>query len=200
MLLSKPRRNRSVYASGAISSSPATAHRKVLSLFLAHDKRYDTVTRLVSQYQDECSLTAGGLEVPQLQGRAPAPMTAQKWSCEVGKYLRGYSKNKYSAPERSHQTFTRTSQYRKFPGRGFHKYLKQGQSLSRIWRTRPSESTKQRSAAQADFALVRQALSRTARRSHSLDRRKLPATQDPSPRLSWFGTAGLCKLPDQSDC
>jgi hypothetical protein len=58
-------------------------------------------------------------------------MTAQKWSCEVGKYLRGYSKNKYSAPERSHQTFTRTSQYRKFPGRGFHKYLKQGQSLSR---------------------------------------------------------------------
>jgi hypothetical protein len=168
--------------------------------FSAHDKRYDTVTRLVSQYQDECSLTAGGLEVPQLQGRAPAPMTAQKWSCEVGKYLRGYSKNKYSAPERSHQTFTRTSQYRKFPGRGFHKYLKQGQSLSRIWRTRPSESTKQRSAAQADFALVRQALSRTARRSHSLDRRKLPATQDPSPRLSWFGTAGLCKLPDQSDC
>ena len=115
--------------------------------FSAHDKRYDTVTRLVSQYQDECSLTAGGLEVPQLQGRAPAPMTAQKWSCEVGKYLRGYSKNKYSAPERSHQTFTRTSQYRKFPGRGFHKYLKQGQSLSRIWRTRPYESTKQRSAA-----------------------------------------------------
>ena len=93
--------------------------------FSAHDKRYDTVTRLVSQHQDECSLTAGGLEVPQLQGRVPAPMTAQKWSCEVGKYLRGYSKNKYSAPERNHQTFTRTSRYRKFPGRNFYKYLKQ---------------------------------------------------------------------------
>jgi hypothetical protein len=50
-------------------------------------------------------------------------MTAQKWSCEVGKYLRGYSKNKYSAPERSHQTFTRTSQYRKFPGSGFHNWI-----------------------------------------------------------------------------
>src|ERR1700726_2567401 len=33
--------------------------------------------------------------------------------------------------------------------------------------------------------------SRATRCSHSLDRRNLPATQDPNPRLSWFGTAGL---------
>jgi hypothetical protein len=84
-------------------------------------------------------------------------MTAQKWSCEVGKYLRGYSKNKYSAPERNHQTFTRTSQYRKFPGRGFHKYLKQGQSLSRIWRDAALRVDKTAIGRQADFALARQA-------------------------------------------
>jgi hypothetical protein len=100
-----------------------TAHRKVLSLFLGTRQTVRHGDPFGLTIPDECSLAAGGLEVPQLQGRAPAPMTAQKSSCEVGKYLRGYSKNKYSVPERSHQTFTRTSQYRKFPGSGFHNWI-----------------------------------------------------------------------------
>ena len=66
--------------------------------FAAHGKRYNEVIRLVCQYQDECSLAAVGSEVPRLRGRAPAPMTVQNWFCEIGKYLRGYSKNKYSVP------------------------------------------------------------------------------------------------------
>jgi 5-hmdU DNA kinase-like protein len=66
--------------------------------FSAHGQRYDEVIRLVCQYQDECSLAAIGSEVPRLQDRAPAPMTVQNWFCEISKYLRGYSKNKYSVP------------------------------------------------------------------------------------------------------
>jgi hypothetical protein len=66
--------------------------------FAAHGKRYNEVIRLVCQYQDDCSLAAVGSKVPRLQGRAPAPMTVQNWFCEIGKYLRGYSKNKYSVP------------------------------------------------------------------------------------------------------
>jgi len=66
--------------------------------FAAHGKRYSQVIRLVCQYQDDCSLAAFGSKVPRLQGRAPAPMTVQNWFCEIGKYLRGYSKNKYSVP------------------------------------------------------------------------------------------------------
>ena len=52
---------------------------------------------------------------------------------------------------------------------------------------------------QADFALVRQALLRTARCSRSLDRRNLPATKNPDSRLSLLDLAGLGKLPDQPD-
>jgi DNA polymerase-1 len=66
--------------------------------FTAHGKRYDAVIRLVRRYQDECSLAAIGSKVPRLRGRAPAPMTVQNWFCEISKYLRGYSKNKYSVP------------------------------------------------------------------------------------------------------
>jgi hypothetical protein len=66
--------------------------------FAAHGKRYDEVIRLVCQYQDECSLAAVGSETPRLRGRAPAAMTAQNWFCEISKYLRGYSKNRYSVP------------------------------------------------------------------------------------------------------
>jgi hypothetical protein len=66
--------------------------------FAAHRKRYDEVIRLVCQYQAECSLAAVGSEIPRLQGRAPAPMTTQNWFCELFKYLRGGSKNKYSVP------------------------------------------------------------------------------------------------------
>jgi hypothetical protein len=64
--------------------------------FNAHGKRYHAVIRLVCQYQDECSLAAVGSRVPRLQGRAPGPMTVQDWLCEVSKYFRGDSKNKYS--------------------------------------------------------------------------------------------------------
>jgi 5-hmdU DNA kinase-like protein len=65
--------------------------------FAAHGKRYNEVIRLVCRYQDECSLSAVGSEVPRLRGRAPASMTVQNWFCEISKYLRGYSKNKYIA-------------------------------------------------------------------------------------------------------
>ena len=66
--------------------------------FSAHGKRYAEVIRLVCQYQDECSLAAVGAELPRLRGRAPAPMTVQNWFCEISKYLRGKSKNKYNVP------------------------------------------------------------------------------------------------------
>jgi hypothetical protein len=66
--------------------------------FSARGQRYDEVIRLVCQYQDECSLAAIGSKVPRLQGRAPAAMTAQNWFCEIGKYLRGKSKNNYIVP------------------------------------------------------------------------------------------------------
>jgi hypothetical protein len=66
--------------------------------FTAHCQKYHKVIRLVCRYQDECSLAAIGEPVRRLQGRAPAPMTVQNWFCEVGKYLLGYSKNKYSVP------------------------------------------------------------------------------------------------------
>jgi alpha-glutamyl/putrescinyl thymine pyrophosphorylase clade 1 len=66
--------------------------------FAAHGKRYDAVIRLVRRYQDVCSLAAVSEPVPRLHDRAPAPMTVQNWSCEISKYLRGESKNKYSVP------------------------------------------------------------------------------------------------------
>ena len=66
--------------------------------FAAHGKRYNEVIRLVCRCQDECSLAVVGSEVPRFQSRAPAPMTVQNWFCEVSKYLRGDSKNKYSVP------------------------------------------------------------------------------------------------------
>jgi hypothetical protein len=66
--------------------------------FAAHGKRYNQVIRLVCQYQDDCSLAAVGSKVPRLQGQAPAPITVQNWFCELFKYLRGGSKNKYSVP------------------------------------------------------------------------------------------------------
>jgi hypothetical protein len=66
--------------------------------FAAHGKRYNEVIRLICQYQDECSLAAVGSKVARLQGWAPAPMTVQNWFCEISKYLRGDSKNKYSVP------------------------------------------------------------------------------------------------------
>jgi hypothetical protein len=64
--------------------------------FTAHGKRYNEVIRLVCRHQDDCSLAAVGSKVPRLQDRAPAPMTVQNWFCEISKYLRGYSKNKYT--------------------------------------------------------------------------------------------------------
>jgi DNA polymerase I len=66
--------------------------------FTAHGQRYAEVIRLVCRHQDECSGAAIGEPVPRLHGRAPAPMTVQNWFCEISKYLRGYSKNKYSVP------------------------------------------------------------------------------------------------------
>jgi hypothetical protein len=66
--------------------------------FVAHGKRYNEVIRLVCQYQDECSLAAVSSNVPQLQSRAPAPMTVQNWFCEIGKYLRGENMDNYSVP------------------------------------------------------------------------------------------------------
>jgi hypothetical protein len=66
--------------------------------FAAHGKRYNEVIRLVCRHQDDCSLASVGSKVPRLRGRAPAPMTVQNWFCELFKYLRGGSKNKYSVP------------------------------------------------------------------------------------------------------
>ena len=74
------------------------ARKGVDCCFAAHGKRYDAVIRLVRRYQDECSLAAVGSEVPRLQGRVPAAMTVQNWFCEIGKFLRGKSKNNYSVP------------------------------------------------------------------------------------------------------
>jgi hypothetical protein len=74
------------------------AIKGVRRCFVKHERRYNEVIALVHQYQDECSLAAVGSEVPRLQGRAPAAMTAQNWFCEIEKYLRGKSKYKYSVP------------------------------------------------------------------------------------------------------
>jgi hypothetical protein len=74
------------------------AVKGVQRCFVKHERRYNEVIALVHQYQDECSLAAVGSEVPRLEGRAPAAMTAQNWFCEIGKYLRGNSKNNYIVP------------------------------------------------------------------------------------------------------
>ena len=66
--------------------------------FSAHGQRYDEVIRLICQYQDECCLAAVASELPRLKGQPPAPMTVQNWFCEISKYLRGDSKNKYNVP------------------------------------------------------------------------------------------------------
>jgi hypothetical protein len=96
--------------------------------FLAHGQRYDELIRLVCRRQDECSLAAVGSELPRLQGRAPAPMTVQNWFCEISKYLRGYSKNKYSVPAGTIKPLPEPVlspwwSYRKLPGRGFHNMI-----------------------------------------------------------------------------
>jgi hypothetical protein len=74
------------------------AQTGVQCCFAAHGKQYNEVIRLVCRYRNECSLAAVGETVPRLQSRAPAPMTVQNWFCEVSKYLRGHSKNKYNVP------------------------------------------------------------------------------------------------------
>lgn len=75
------------------------AQKGVNRCFAAHDKRFDEVIRLVCLCQDACSRAAIGEPVPRLHGRAPAPMTVQNWFCEISKYLRGHSKNKYSVSD-----------------------------------------------------------------------------------------------------
>jgi hypothetical protein len=73
------------------------AQKGVNRCFAAHDKRFNEVIRLVCLFQDACSRAAIGEPVPRLHGRAP--MTVQNWFCEISKYLRGYSKIKYSVPD-----------------------------------------------------------------------------------------------------
>jgi DNA polymerase I len=75
------------------------AQKGVDRCFAAHGKRFNEVISLVCLYQDECSRAAVGEPVPRLDGRAPAPMTVQNWFCENGKYLRGYSKDRYNVPD-----------------------------------------------------------------------------------------------------
>jgi hypothetical protein len=55
------------------------------------------------------------------------------------------------------------------------------------------------SSAAPQFDTHRKRGSWPARRSHRLDRRNLPTTQNPDSRLSLLGLAGLGRLPDQSN-